>query len=601
MDTLSTNSIVDILNLRAKQVGDKIAFSLLIDSAIQSQITYVDLATHAQEIADYLRTMTSPGSRALLVFNDPLEATKAFLSCMYSGIIAVPTFAPNSKKRVERIRGIIANCQPLVALTSRDVFDNLEFNFGKEAWFTSVKWIYGNNAAAYKVDHSCAQQINKTDIAFLQYTSGSTGEPKGVMVNHSNLLANLKMLTKFFQNDEETVHVSWLPYYHDMGLIGVILQNIYAGGRCFLIRPKSFSQAPLDWLRAVSKFKATISGAPNCAYEICSRIKTEGLCEDLDLQSWKVAFCGAEPIRAHTMKAFAEKFGKYGFDIRSFRAGYGLAEATLMVTGRKGGEDLKLQYIDRILLQKKNIAVEVAPTGPNATIVSCGKTWEDAVVVVVDPQTKNPLSENEIGEIWVSGSSVSWGYWMQEDLSNKVFRNELEMYPGRRFLRTGDLGYLSQGELYITGRIKDIINLNGRNVYAHDIEYSIQKQFPFVLPNGCGAVAVQNELTEKVMLVIEINRGMFQRKAELLYHSHSVSRHLIDMYGLKTHAVLFTNYGAIPKTTSGKIERFLLKQHIIENQLKIAMYWIDSNEQDLFENKNFRDISAKVLNQVQLI
>ncbi|HEU0251539.1 MAG TPA: AMP-binding protein, partial [Pyrinomonadaceae bacterium] len=404
-------------------------------------------------------------------------------------------------------------------------------------------------------------------MAFLQYTSGSTGSPRGVMVSHGNLLSNERLIQDAFGQTERSVILGWLPLYHDMGLIGNVLQPLYVGASCILMSPVSFLQKPYRWLKAISDYRATTSGGPNFAYDLCARKITEDERATLDLSSWTTAFNGAEPVRPETLERFADVFASSGFDRRAFHPCYGLAEATLLVSCSSSAHTTVISKEGL----KQNRAVDAEGSDDAQTIMSCGRISSDQKVVIVNPDDLTVCAADCIGEIWVAGESVSHGYWNQPEKTRETFQAQLSGYQ-ESFLRTGDLGFVSEGELFLTGRIKDLIIVRGRNHYPQDIEDTVRVCSGAWETDGCAAFSVEVAGEERLVVVQELNRKVDDHEAlTKAIRTAVLSKHEIPVY-----AIAFTGKRRLPKTSSGKIQRRTCRELFLAGTLPLVFEWRDS-------------------------
>jgi acyl-CoA synthetase (AMP-forming)/AMP-acid ligase II len=392
--------------------------------------------------------------------------------------------------------------------------------------------------------------VDQSSIAMLQFTSGSTASPRGVVVTHANLMHNLKVIATGFRHDEHSQGVIWLPPYHDMGLIGGILEPMNTGFPVTLMSPLAFLQHPQRWISAVSRYRATTSGGPNFAYELCTRKVDPATIPGLDLSSWTVAFNGSEPVRPDTLDRFVEKFGPYGFRHEAFYPCYGLAEATLMVTG---GE------------------VDLPPRGlampDSQKLISCGRTFFDHRLKVVDPITRVECNEREVGELWISGPSVARGYWQDAEETENVFGGRIAGSPSEDgpYLRSGDLGFVHEGELYVAGRKKDLIIIRGRNYHPHDIERSAEQSCPALRPGCTAAFSIDAGSEEQLIVVSEL------RAAERLEEVRAAIRAAITRdHSLRTKEIVLVQPGTIPKTSSGKIQRLATRQAYLDGKLSVV-------------------------------
>lgn len=561
------NSLVDLLCYRNQNQRNDIAFTFLPNGeAEEIHLSYQELDTQARAIATRLQSLKKSGQRALLLYQPGLEFISAFFGCLYAGVIAVPLYPPRRNHHSDRLQTIVANAQATVALTTISALQSITKQIPKESELENLTWITTDN-----IDHNQAQDwqpqsINKDSLAFLQYTSGSTGKPKGVMISHGNLLHNLAMIHQCFNNQPDTKGVIWLPPYHDMGLIGGILQPIYEGLPVILMPPAAFIQKPIRWLKAISHYQATTSGGPNFAYDLCiKKVKPEQL-ETLDLSRWQVAFTGAETIRAETLAKFAHTFADCGFRPEAFYPCYGMAESTLFISGGLTTEEPIIRLVDAKELLQNRFFPTIKQDEKAQAIVSCGRSWLGQKIVIVNPESLTKCSEKEVGEIWVSGASIAQGYWGKE--SQKTFQAYLADTQEGPFLRTGDLGFLDAGELFITGRIKDTIITRGQNHYPQDIESTVQKSHESLRPDCGAAFSLEIKGSEKLIIVQEVERT-YLRKINIEEVKGYISQAVTAKHGLQVHAVLLVKVGSIPKTTSGKIQRYACKNAFINGSLKL--------------------------------
>ncbi|MEM8780878.1 MAG: fatty acyl-AMP ligase, partial [Cyanobacteria bacterium P01_G01_bin.49] len=472
------NSLVSLLRERTSYQTSHTVYTFLDKGeAEKCSLTYGQLDKKARELGSILYNLGLQGKRALLMYSPGLDFIVAFFGCLYAGVIAVPVYPPKRNQSLDRLQTIIKDCQATEVLTTSTIKGKLEESLVNYPELSSLKWLATDNLPKRISDKNFnLPDINQEDLAFLQYTSGSTGNPKGVMVTHGNLLHNERMIQQAFGHTDQTIFVGWLPLFHDMGLIGNILQPLYLGIPCILMSPVDFLQRPYRWLKAISDYGATTSGGPNFAYDLCVRKVTPEQLETLDLSSWKVAFNGAEPVRAQTLNAFAQKFAPCGFRPDAFYPCYGMAEATLFITGGLQSQVPKQKTIDEKALADNRIVEVSSQQAQSQTLVSCGKAWLEQTLKIVDPNTLTECQPNQVGEIWLSGGSVAQGYWQQPQKTQETFEAYLANTQEGPFLRTGDLGFVAEdGELFVTGRLKDVMIIRGRNHYPQDIELTVEQ------------------------------------------------------------------------------------------------------------------------------
>ena len=578
-DKLST--WVDLLGYRAQNQSDKMAYTFLQDGETEAgRLTYKELDRQARAIAARLQSLDAPVSRALLLYPPGLEFIAAFFGCLYAGVVAVPAYPPRRNQNMSRLQAIIADAQATVALTTTSMLGNIEGCFAQNPELAELRWITTDQMASNLVEAWQEPDLCESTLAFIQYTSGSTGKPKGVMVSHGNLLYNSALIQQCFEDTPNSMGVSWLPPYHDMGLIGGVLQPLYVGAPMILMSAVAFMQKPFRWLQAISRFKATTSGGPNFAYDLCVRnIKPEQRAT-LDLSRWEVAFTGAEPVRAQTLDQFVRTFADYGFRREAFQPCYGMAETTLIVSGGLKAALPIVCEVDEAALSQNRVHTADKQEGTRA-IVGCGRSWLNHKIVIVDPESLSPCPDSKVGEIWVSGSSVAQGYWNRPEETRQTFHAYLAdtgdvaglcLGP---FLRTGDLGFLQDGELFVTGRIKDVIIIRGQNHYPQDIELTVEKSHPALRP-GCGAAfAVDVKGSERLVVVQEVERSHL-RTLDVNEVLGNIRQAVTAQHDLQIYATVLVKTGSIPKTSSGKIQRHACQSGFLAGSLNVVEDWSEN-------------------------
>jgi len=564
------NNLVEVLQHRATHEGDKTAFIFLAGGEHESgSLTFRELDAHAQTIAITLLQNAKPGDRALLVYPSGLDYVAAFFGCLYAGIIPVPVYPPRANGNLGRLLSIWSDCQASLLLSNDDFSLPTKDPRVPRDWQSSFhliktdKLIPNGRPSA----HWQKPEITGDTIAFLQYTSGSTAAPKGVMVSHGNLMHNLKAIQDVFGLDEKSVLVSWLPIYHDMGLIGTVLTAPYINAPCILMSPADFIQQPARWLEAFFKYKGVAGVAPNFAYDLCIRRASAEQLTKMDLSNWSVAINGAEPIRADTVRRFVETFEPCGIPKAAPRPAYGLAEATLLVSAAAKDAIPVVKAFDADSLSQDRVVEFPEACSDSRSLVGCGPGLPDQQISVVNPDTLMECSPGQVGEIWIKGPSVAQGYWNKPELTKAIFHAFIAGTGKGPFLRTGDLGFLHQGELYITGRHKDLIIVNGRNHYPQDIEFTAEQSHPALRP-GCGAAfSISEEQGERIVVVYELDR-VRARGLDLDEVADCIRRAVAEEHELEVHNVVFLKPAAIPKTSSGKIQRSLCRKKFLAGELE---------------------------------
>jgi acyl-CoA synthetase (AMP-forming)/AMP-acid ligase II/acyl carrier protein len=603
---IQPTTLVELLRLRAQNLPEKLAYTFLVDGESKEiNLTYAELDQQAQVIATQLQGITTMGERALLLYPPGLDYIAAFFGCLYAGIIAVPTYPPRRNRPDPRIQAIVTDAQASVVLTTTKILSDITPRLVHTPALKNLHWIATDNLTNNFTNLWQNPKIHSDTLAFLQYTSGSTGTPKGVMVSHGNLLYNEKMLSLGFGHTEKTIGVGWLPLFHDMGLIGNVLQPLYLGIPCILMSPMSFLQKPFRWLKAISHYRASTSGGPNFAYNLCVQKITDEQREQLDLSSWEVAFIGAEPIRAEMLEQFTSTFKACGFRREAFYPCYGMAECTLFISGGLKKVSPIISEVEKASLQQ-NYPVVIPNEKNTQKIVSCGQTWLEQKIVVVEPESFISCSEQQVGEIWVSGQNIAQGYWNKPDETKKTFHAYLADTGEGPFLRTGDLGFLKEGELFVTGRLKDLIIIRGKNYYPQDIEFTVEQSYPALCPECSAAFSIEVNGEEQLVIVTEVERrykknrrqqktyygrerrsGFERRQLEMMscleqkaYQQFNVEE-TIDairqgvskQHEISIFTVLLLRIGTIPKTSSGKIQRHACRDQFLANTLNTVGEW----------------------------
>ncbi len=576
-------NLVDMLIQRAQNSGRAVYANFLISNGkLAGQLTFQELDRSARQIGVALREKGLADRTVLLLFLPGLDYIRAFFGCLYAGAIPVPAYPPTGTKDLQRLEKIALDCSPGAILSSSGVLRLVtgwqsELGETRDVPRISIDSLLQKTPPAGFVPF----QAQSDDVAFLQYTSGSTGHPKGVVVSHANLLANFVQILRGFLRDnpvvdwlEELRSVCWLPPFHDMGLIGGILTPIFAGAQVTLMSPMTFLRRPEIWLEAISTQRAHISGGPSFAYEYCLQKITDDQLRNLDLSRWKVAYNGAEPLQADVMQRFAARFAGCGFAASAFFPCYGLAEASLFVSGAPGGRGARTLAADQQALQQgRFVAPEPQSPAPLQTLVSSGRIAEGTDVRIVQPDTRLPCAEGEVGEIWVRGPSVAHGYWAKLALSLSTFQASIEQdTQAERYLRTGDLGFRWQDELFVTGRIKELIIVAGRNLYPQDIEQTVQASHDDFRNRGGVAFGMPDKGREQLVVLQELQRnGNHYHDLALL--SAMAARAVAAQHGVMPAAIVLLPLNALPRTSSGKSQRLEARRLYRDGLLTPLYVW----------------------------
>jgi acyl-CoA synthetase (AMP-forming)/AMP-acid ligase II len=589
------STLVELLRWRALHQPDQRTHTYLIDGEAEGEhLTHAALDRQARSIGAALQVGRAGGERALLLYPAGIEFIAAFFGCLYAAVIAVPLPAPNlaqPQRTLPRLRAIIRDARPSLVLTTSAIIANMEGLFRQAPELRNLRWIATDKLADGQAPEWLDPRVTGNTLALLQYTSGSTAEPKGVQISHANLLHNSAYISRLFSFDKNGVTVCWLPAFHDMGLTNGIIQPVYHGRPCYLMPAVAFLMQPIRWLRAVSRYKATISGGPNFAYELCMQRITPQQRETLDLSGWDVAYNGAEPVRADTMQRFAAIFAPCGFRSSALHPCYGLAEATLLVSGGAFREE-RVRTIQVAAFEQNRIvtADDHNPAEPCAehhlrTLLSSGHAVSDTIVVIADPEAMTPCATDQVGEIWVSSPSVTQGYWNRPEETSRTCRAYLKDTGEGPFLRTGDLGFLKDGELFVTGRLKDLIIISGRKLYPQDIELTVERSHPALRPSCCAAFSVDGTDEERLIITAEVapryrptiraqSNGNAKAPAsgrlplDVEAVVRSIRRAVAEAHDARVHTVALLPAGRIPMTTSGKVQRHACKSSFLNGTLE---------------------------------
>ncbi len=586
--SVDTSTLVELLRYRAIHQPEQHAYTFLRQGESgDAHLTYGELDRQAMAIAALLQSRDAVGKPALLLHPPGLEYIAAFFGCLYAGTIAVPAYPPRSARTMPRIQAIVADTQAKMVLSTAEALSDLQRCFAHLPEMESLEWVTTNTIPAHLADEWRKSELDRDSLAFLQYTSGSTALPKGVMITHGNLLHNLWLMKQHCEQTSESHMVSWLPPYHDMGLIGGILFPLYEGFPSTLMSPLAFLQQPFRWLQAISNSGATISVAPNFAYDLCNRKITAEQRATLDLSRWTLIANGAEPIRDETMKRFVETFAACGVRPEAFFPCYGLAEATLMVSSGKLTSPPVLRYVQRWALEQNLVMGAAAGDVDSWKLVGYDRILTEEQVVMVNPETLTRCLPEQVGEIWIASPSVARGYWHKPEETEQTFQAYLADTGEGPFLRTGDLGFLIDDVMFITGRLKDLIIVRGRNHYPHDIELTVEQCHPAIRPGCCAAFSVDTAGKEQLVILAEIDphyqpvqqtgeageamqSGANTRRKTLDGKAliKDISWQVWEEHDLQAYKVLLVKAGSIPKTSSGKTQRRACRAEFLAGRLE---------------------------------
>ncbi len=571
-------TIPTLLQQRTEELSSKCSLRFLHNGEIETDsLTFEQLMSWSNEIAIGLSKITKPGDSVILSFPAGLEFIASFYACLKIGIIAIPVAHPSNRKHHWiRVKQITDDCNAVLLLTSESAVS-----------IATKHWSGLQHPPIFGLKHLDTSgefpkhEVKPTDIAYLQYTSGSTSAPKGVIMTHQNVIHNIMSIESGFSLSASDVIVSWLPHYHDQGLVGIILTGLWVGIPVILMAPVAFLQNPFRWLHAISRYRGTYSGGPNFCYSFCIEKYTEEKCKNLDLSSWKIAFNGAEPVRPDTLDAFADAFSMAGFSASALAPCYGLAEATLAVSLTPTNKSYVRLTVDKASLEQR----KWKPSEQGVELVSSGEICGKQIVAIVDPEHLQEVEPYNIGEIWISGPSVSLGYWKNKEQTIKSMGIKLSTYIKKDFLRTGDLGYIHNGELFVVGRIKDVIIIRGRNHYPQDIELTVSQSSEVFRKSGCAAFSCKIDDAPQLIVVQEIERVAMRK-----FNSTEARRKVVEQIALnheiKVHQVVFICPVSLPKTSSGKVQRSLTKKMYIEGTLNEVTENKINSKSIVFTNKS---------------
>jgi acyl-CoA synthetase (AMP-forming)/AMP-acid ligase II len=563
---VSLRNLAEVLEGRAERTPQcpSVQFiEFVADGERVTSRTYGELDRRARAIASRLLDRLQPGDRAVLIHEPGLDFIEAFFGCLYAGVVAVPLAPARSVRTRTRVTNVVRDCEANVILLSGKQEHHAIARLGAGTPMLATDAVRDEEASLLRRPKS-----SRDSIAFLQYTSGSTGDLKGVQISQRALLHNLAQIREAMRLDVASVGVGWLPHYHDMGLIGTILQPVYTGFRVTLMSPQAFVQRPERWLRAINRFGGNTCGSPNFGYQLCVDRIPDHVVAELDLRSWRLAWSGAEPVQAATLKSFAKKFAPCGFRDTSFYPCYGLAEATLFVTGSARGAGPRVKYVSASALELGEIRPAKEHDGDVRALVGCGFPRRGASVEIVDAG-HNRVTAGQLGEVWVHGPNLGSGYWRQPDATREQFGASLSGDPVKQFLKTGDLGFWDDGELFLAGRVKDLIIVEGRNIVPQDLEWTAEHSHDEA--RRAAAFGVDAGGSEQAALMVEVKTP--KTLAELKQVGDAVRKQVSSSHDLPLHAVLLVRVGSLPTTTSGKLIRSECRLAFINGAVAALLVW----------------------------
>ncbi|MCC6489757.1 MAG: fatty acyl-AMP ligase [Candidatus Hydrogenedentes bacterium] len=557
------STLVEVVRAWADVVPEHAPMHFLSSGADELEsLSYRGLDTMARGWAACLQERGARGERVLLLYPPGLEFAVAFFACLYAGAVAVPIPPPSRRERIDGVFRVAGDCGAQFVMTTARTREHLQRITPHGSMVSNLEWMATDEALPDGAEDAWLEpRLSGETLAFLQYTSGSTMTPRGVMVSHESILTNVSAICRAMGMTRASRHVYWLPHFHDMGLIGGLLTLIVCGGTTIGMPPALFLQRPLRWLKVISDSRATTAGGPNFAYEMCVRRTTPEQRAGLDLSPWSVAYCGAEPVRHETLERFAQAFSPFGFRREAFFPCYGLAEATLFVSG--GGPKTRPVTFraSRRNLERRRVEVASDSSDDSVTLVGCGIPGAGNDVRIVDPETQRECHGNCVGEVWVCGKAVSKGYWNMPGESRRMFEGWVD--GAGPFLRTGDLGFLRDGELYITGRIKDVLIISGRNVYPHDIEHAVAGCHSSIRPQGCAAFGVELDGEERLVVQIEAVFDSAANSDARNQMVQAVRAAVVAEFDMTVYEVHVVGPGMIARTSSGKLRRFACKEQYL--------------------------------------
>ncbi|MEO0456977.1 MAG: fatty acyl-AMP ligase [Cyanobacteria bacterium P01_A01_bin.114] len=572
------STLVDLLQFRAANQSTDLAYQFLIDGKKEGvAYTYAELDQQARAIAALLQQQAVKGERALLLYPQGAEVVAAFCGCLYAGVIAIPVPPPDAgrmKRTLPRLREIVKDAEATLVLSTERIISMIQASGLEFPESQTMRWIDTKQVDLALADQWQDPNVDKDVLAYLQYTSGSTSTPKGVMLSHYNLMHHSAYLQRACGYSPEGATVTWMPYFHDYGLVEGLIQPLYTGMPCYIMAPLAFVKRPLRWLQAISKYGATHTQAPNFAYDLSVRRIKPAQKETLDLSGWLSAGNAAEPINPRVMREFYDAFKECGFRWETFSPAYGLAEATLLVSSTPVGREPIIEPLDAAALERGRVQL-AAETDLVRETVGCGELVCETQVAIANPDTLTHCAPDEVGEIWVADPGVASGYWQRPDATVETFGAHFKDSGEGPFLRTGDLGFLKDGELFITGRIKDLIIIRGTNHYPQDIEWTVQQVHPAMRPDYGACFSIIEEGEERLIVVQEVERS-HQQALPVDEVLADIRQAISEAHELQVYAIALVKSGNVLKTSSGKIQRRACQARFLAGELEVITDWSEN-------------------------
>ena len=581
-DLAHLSTLVQLLQYRSTNQPNQIAYTFIPDKNLApASLTYQQLEEKAKAIATKLQRLNLEGKRVLLLYPPGIEFLTAFFGCLSAKVIAIPAPPPDPlrlKRTLPRLQAIAKDAKVSLVLTVSRFLEQFATQLLE---LSDLQWLPSDKISDCQFLDWQEPSLTGDTLAYLQYTSGSTANPKGVALDHHNVLHHSQYVKQAWNYTSDSVSVTWMPYFHDYGLIDGLIQPLYSGIPCYILSPMGFIKNPVRWLDAISRYKATHSQGPNFAYDYCVRHITPEQISRLDLSSWRTASNGAEPINPETVENFIRVFAPCGFRPEALYPAYGLAEATLVVATKSHGEAPKIAAVAESIFKNQP---EISPQ--KKSVVSCGVPVAGMKVVIADPKTMTQCHNEEVGEIWVSDPSVARGYWQNPEATRSTFQAYLADTNEGPFLRTGDLGFIQDGELFVIGRLKDLIVVRGANYYSQDLEWTVERSHQAIRRGNCAVFSVEVEGKEQIVVLAEVERWSSNRQ-EII---EAIRQAVAEEHELEVYAVSLIKRGSIFKTSSGKIQRQVCRQAFLSNNLAVVESWVRS-ERNLVPEHNSSTMS----------